>query len=114
MMGKLKIRCTYEKNGCREVLLLDNLDNHEKSCRFDERICNKCCCKMSGNHDCVESLLISKQKLIESHSELKEELHLALDRISSLESEIGNYLQTIQELTNASEENTIPIKRAEV
>jgi hypothetical protein len=109
MLGKLKIRCIYNKNGCKEILLLDNLENHEKTCRFDKPFCDKCLCILSVDHNCVESLLESKQVLIESNNQLiennnklKEELNLANDKIISLNSEIENYLRTIQELTNAN------------
>ncbi len=106
-MGKLKIRCIYNENGCQEILLLNNLENHEKTCRFGKPFCDKCHCILSVNHNCVESLLESKQVLIESNNQLiennnklKEELNLANGKIISLNSEIEDYLRTIQELTN--------------
>jgi hypothetical protein len=110
MLGKLKIRCIYDKNGCKEILLLDNLENHEKICRFDKAFCEKCFCNLSLDHNCIESLLQSKQNLIESNNQLiednnklKEKLNFTNDKISSLNFEIENYSRTIQELTNANE-----------
>jgi hypothetical protein len=110
MLGKLKIRCIYNKNGCEEILLLDNLENHEKICRFDKSFCEKCFCNLSVDHNCIESLFQSKQNLIESNNQLiddnnklKERLNFANDKISSLNSEIENYLRTIQELISANE-----------
>jgi hypothetical protein len=121
MLGKLKIRCIYNKNGCQEVLLLDNLENHEKTCRFDKPFCDRCFCLLLADHNCVESLLQSKRILIEtnnqlkeSNSQLKEELNLANNKISSLNSEIENYLQTIQKLTNAIEEEKLEKTKNEV
>ncbi len=114
MLRKLKIRYICYKNGCQEILSLDNLENHEKTCRFDKPFCDKCFCLLSADHNCVESLLQSKQMLIEtnnqlkeSNSQLKEELNLANNKISSLDSDIENYLQIIQELTNAIEEEKL-------
>ncbi len=105
----MKIRCIYNKNGCQEILLLNNLENHEKTCRFGKPFCDKCLCILSIDHNCVENLLESKQVLIESNNQLiennnklKEELNLANDKIISLNSEIEDYLRTIQELTNAN------------
>jgi hypothetical protein len=114
MLGKLKIRCIYDKNGCQEILLLDNLDNHQKSCRFENLLCDKCFCEEPVDHDCVKSLLESKQKLIQSNSELKEELKSAKEMISSLKSEIESYLQTIQELSNGNEFKALPKTSNEV
>jgi hypothetical protein len=121
MLGKLKIRCINNKNGCQEILLLDYLENHEKTCRFDKPLCDKCLCILSVDHNCVESLLESKQVLIESNNQLiennnklKEELNLGNDKIISLNSEIENYLRTIQELTNANEAQNIAKTENEV
>ncbi len=105
-MGKLKIRCINDKNGCQEILLLDNLDNHEKQCPYD--LCGNCFCKKSGNHDCIKTLLESKQRLIQSNEELHKELKSAKDTITTLQSEIKNYLQTIQELSNSNPLQKLP------
>jgi hypothetical protein len=48
-----------------------------------------------------EVLIESNNQLIENNK-LKEELNLANDKIISLNSEIEDYLRTIQELTNAN------------
>jgi hypothetical protein len=109
MLGKLKIRCIYNENGCKEILILDNLENHQKSCRFDKPICDQCFGLRSVDHNCVKYLLESQQKLIESNKELQKELNSAKDKISSLEKEIESYLQTIQELTIANEDKVEPI-----
>jgi hypothetical protein len=114
MLGKLKIRCIYDKNGCQEILLLDNLDNHQKSCRFENLLCDKCLCEEPVDHDCVKSSLESKQKLTQSNTELKDELKSAKEMISSLKSEIESYLQTIQGLSNANELKELPKTSNEV
>jgi E3 ubiquitin-protein ligase NRDP1 len=111
MLGKLKIRCIYSENGCKEILTLDNLEYHQKSCRFDKPICDQCFGLRSVDHNCVKYLLESQQKLIESNKELQKELNSAKDRISSLEKEIESYLRTIQELTIANEDKVEPILR---
>ncbi len=110
MLGKLKIRCIYNKNGCQEILLLNNLEKHEKTCRFAKPYCEKCFCEFSVDHDCVKSLLELNQKLIERNSELQKELNSATDKIVSMNSEIENYLQTIQGLTNKNPTKIINIK----
>ncbi len=110
----MKIRCIHDKNGCQEILSLDNLDNHQKSCRFEKLLCDKCFCEEPVDHDCVKSLLESKQKLIQSNTELKDELKSAKEMISSLKSEIESYLQTIQGLSNANELKELPKTSNEV
>jgi hypothetical protein len=114
MLGKLKIRCTYSKNGCQEILLLDNLENHEKMCCFEKPFCDQCFCQQSVNHNCIESLLQSKQELIESYSEIENELKLAKDEISVLKAENESYLLTIQELSNIIEVRDMTIISNEV
>jgi hypothetical protein len=108
MLGKLKIRCIYEKNGCKEILCLNNLDNHQNKCRFDKMICEKCSCVRSSGHDCVNSLLELKHNLIQNNEQLQKELNLATDKIKSMKSEIKNYLQTIEELSKSN--NTIDVR----
>jgi hypothetical protein len=103
ILGKLKIRCIYDKNGCKEILSLDNLNNHEISCLFDKRTCEKCFCELSVNHDCIKSLLEAKKKVDEKINDLQIELKLAKEEISSLKSEKEKYLQTIQDISNANE-----------
>jgi hypothetical protein len=100
MLGKLKIRCIYDKNGCKEILSIDNLNNHQNSCRFEKKICKKCFCEQSINHDCIETLLELKQESDRKINELQNELKLAKEEISSLKSEKENY---IQEVSNAKE-----------
>ncbi len=53
MLGKLTIRCKFEKNGCQQILLLDNLSLHENGCDFREKLCDKCFCVLIENHECV-------------------------------------------------------------
>jgi hypothetical protein len=56
-MRKIIIRCLFKKNGCKEILTLENLENHEKSYSFDIKICEKCLFQQSSIHDCIKSLL---------------------------------------------------------
>jgi hypothetical protein len=110
-LGKLKIRCIYEKNGCKEILLLDNLDNHQNKCRFYKNECQKCFCDQSLNHDCIKSLLDSKEKLLQSNKNLEKELILATDKISSIRLDIENYLQLSQESSNVGEPNIAKLSK---
>ncbi len=102
-MGKLKIRCIYQENGCEDVLLLENLVNHENSCQFNKKICKKCLCDKLVDHDCIQSLLDFKQKLLQTNNELEDKLNSALNQISFLKSENEKYLLSINELSNANE-----------
>jgi hypothetical protein len=80
-LGKMRIHCIYDENGCKEILLLDKLENHQKSCCFTKKICEKCFCDQSSKHDCVKSLLNSKQELIKSNEELQKELKSATEKV---------------------------------
>ncbi len=99
-MKKLKTRCIYEKNERKNALFSDN---HESSGRFTKKICEKCFCNKLVDHDCVQSLLDFKQKLLQTNDELEIKLNSALNQISSLKSENENYLLLIQELSKANE-----------
>lgn len=107
-MGKFKIRCIYTKHGCEEILLLDNLENHEKSCEFEKPFCKKCFCDRSSNHDCIKSLLDLKQKLTQENENLQKELKSANDKIHSMREEMDNHLQKLMKLTIANEAKVIP------
>jgi hypothetical protein len=93
MLGKLEIHCINKKNGCDEILKLENLELHEKSCLYVKSMCDSCKCQMSPRHNCVKSLLETKYMLIELSEDLKTE-------INSLKSENENYLRTIQQLSH--------------
>lgn len=99
----MKIRCINEKDGCKEILSLDHLDNHEKSCR-----CDKCFRMLTVDHNCIQSLLDSEKKLIQSNEALKGELKRAMDKISSMYLEIEDYSQTIEQLKKANGKNLMP------
>jgi len=103
MLGKMKIRCINELKGCKEVLKVDNLDLHEKCCHFNKPICVKCKCHMDSDHDCIESLLESNRKLIESSNKLK--------------LENGNYLKIVQHLSsiksNSSSQNPSEVVKSQ-
>ncbi len=71
-------------------------------------ICQKCFCDQSDNHDCLKSLLESKQIVIQNNEELKKELQIAKDKISSLETEIEDYIRTIEGLTSANQQRDRP------
>ncbi len=58
MLRRMKIRCSHDKNGYKEILLLDNLENHEKICRFAKPFCDQCFCQQSVNHNCIESITV--------------------------------------------------------
>jgi hypothetical protein len=98
LLGNLKIRCKFSINGCEEILAIDDLDNHQKSCHFEK--CKTCFCINSVDHNCVKSLLESKLKSDELINDLQNKLKLANEKMSSMNSEIDNYLQTIQALSN--------------
>jgi len=74
MLGKLNIRCKYEENGCQHISSLDNLNIHEISCIFKEKICVKCFCKLLENHDCTQSLLEAVHELNENMNTLVTQL----------------------------------------
>jgi hypothetical protein len=99
MLGKLTIRCKYEENGCRAILLLDNLSLHENGCDFREKLCDKCFCVLLENHDCVKSLLGVKRKLNATIVGLETQLNSTLNIQNPIDIEnnndfrIGNVIQ---------------------
>jgi len=99
ILAKLKICCENRDKGCNEVLLLDNLNNHIKSCRFKKELCKQCKCEIFDGHNCVKCLL-------EVNAKLADKLKSASIRIESLEKENEKYLQTIRDLTNTNPINS--------
>jgi uncharacterized coiled-coil DUF342 family protein len=62
----------------------------------------------------VSKALQSKQELIKSNSELKNELKVAKDEISALKSQNDNYLRTIQDISNSVQINALPTETVKV
>jgi hypothetical protein len=90
MLGKLTIRCKYEENGCREILLLDNLSLHENGCDFREKVCKKSFCVLLENHDCVQSLLGANLRSSETIVGLKTQLNSSSNIQNSIDIENNN------------------------
>ena len=86
-------------NGVTEVELAQN------GCG---KICQKCFCDQSANHDCIKSLLESKQIVIQYNEELKKELQIAKDKILFLESDAEDYVATIQGLISSNQQRDRP------
>jgi hypothetical protein len=64
MLGKLKIKCDIKQNGCKEVLLLENLSQHTVECLYNVEMCKKCLCEIQDKsvHDCIKTLLELNRK----------------------------------------------------
>ena len=94
MLSKLQIKCQFRDNGCREVLLLDSLNEHTLNCTFNSvvKTCDKCFAEYTDNssHDCIKALLELNRK--------------ANQEICKLKSEKENFLKTIQELSQNDDE----------
>ncbi|CAG2103268.1 unnamed protein product, partial [Medioppia subpectinata] len=57
IIGKLKIRCDYEWNGCPEVCPLESLSTHLKTCQH--KLCQTCGLSVGlvkDDHNCIEGL----------------------------------------------------------
>jgi DNA repair exonuclease SbcCD ATPase subunit len=68
----------YEKNGCKEILFVDSLESHEKTCRFEKRTCVLCACEVLKKHNCIESLLKKNKELVEKVEILEKNLSSSL------------------------------------
>ncbi|CAG2104125.1 unnamed protein product [Medioppia subpectinata] len=60
IIGRLRVKCEWEANGCPHVMALDALAGHSANCEY--RVCDWCgllCTPNDGNgeHDCVLALL---------------------------------------------------------
>jgi hypothetical protein len=74
----------------QEILLLDNLENHEKHV-VSINCVRKVFFHLSVDHDWVKSLLKSNQKLVEKNADLQKEQNSTTDKIESLNAKIENY-----------------------
>ena len=133
MLGKLEIHCEFKHQGCEEVVILENLNQHTMKCKYNQwnrkMKCKKCFCEYpdKSRHDCVEALLDLNRKANQEIEALKRspikkrvspvrptsepivigarEESLQRD-IKNLREEKENLLKTIQELTK-TEVNSI-------
>ncbi|CAG2116326.1 unnamed protein product, partial [Medioppia subpectinata] len=84
MIGKLKIRCEYEWNGCPEVCPLESLSTHLKTCQH--KWCQTCGLSVGlvrDDHNCIEGLKRDRnewtQRAQEFEIRLKESNEMALN-----------------------------------
>jgi hypothetical protein len=100
ILDKLDIRCSFESNGCKEVLKLGQLSQHlVNECDYNpERVCRKCDLKIGSDfsrHNCVQNLIQLNKSLkenlkrIESEKQTKVQKYLEFGlKIQNLEKEI--------------------------
>ena len=82
MIGKLKISCDYESNGCKESVELESLSQHMTRCEY--RFCKTCEFRPIGEsdeHNCIEVLK-------NMNNELKEKYEKSLNTIKESEDKL--------------------------
>jgi dynactin complex subunit len=99
MLSKLKINCIYEKNGCKEILSIDSLESHEKTCRFEKGICALCACEKLKGHNCIESLLKKNKELVEKVEILEKNLSSSLKHNITLTENIGKKNSELEKIS---------------
>jgi len=86
MISRLKICCDYTENGCKNVLVLDNLSSHLLECKFKPKnLCKDCGIPIDNgkDHDCLFNLKTLNSNLVDETSRLKNQIKQLLARISS-------------------------------
>ena len=106
IIGKLKISCDYESNGCKESVELESLSQHMTRCEY--RFCKTCGFRPIGEsdeHNCIEVLKndrnewkVKYEKSVNINKEFEDKINAEINRINGL------HLQTIKELNEKLEE----------
>ncbi|XP_054163540.1 E3 ubiquitin-protein ligase NRDP1-like [Oppia nitens] len=101
IIGKLKIRCDYEWNGCSLVMALESLSAHLKEC--PHRLCPTCCLNVGPSreqHNCIDQLKNEmnnwRNRFLETEQKLKEMLveNNELNRqVMSLQNRVKPYIK---------------------
>jgi hypothetical protein len=110
MLGRLNITCDNRNQGCNELITLEKLNDHLIVCKYKQKDdkCNICnCIKLNSGHNCVTSLLELTRQLRENNDEANKSV---LGELKQLRLEKENFLKTIQELSNMTENNGSTIK----
>ena len=104
IIGKQKINCDYESNGCKESVELESLSDHLTRCEY--RLCETCGFRpkaATDQHNCIEWLKNLSdywkekcEKNLQTIKELEDKLNAETNRV--------NHSQTIEELNNKLEE----------
>ena len=98
MIGKLKISCDYDSNGCKESVELESLSQHMTRCEY--RFCKTCEFRPIGEsdeHNCIEVLK-------NESNEWKEKYEKSLNTIKELEDKLKAENIRIKELNEKLEE----------
>ncbi|CAG2108389.1 unnamed protein product [Medioppia subpectinata] len=72
IIGRLRIKCQYEWNGCNEKIQLESKAAHHNNCKH--RLCRKCghpAGESAGQHNCIELLVKDRKVFMEYSNEWK-------------------------------------------
>ena len=99
-LNESKIRCVYHDRGCREIVQLQHLDEHEDSCGFTPAVCTNPGCGATLNkrdHTIHESELCEYRKLkCHSCGEIIETLADMEKRIARMETSQANVQKNME------------------
>ena len=92
IIGKLKIKCDYESNGCKESVELESLSQHMTRCEYNLcETCGLCLKEQTIDHKCIEVLKNNRQ-------EWKERYHKSLIIIKQSEDRLKKVVNENKEL----------------
>ena len=102
MLANLRLYCKFREKGCHQILLLENYDNHLKSCAFNKKVCSICECDERDEHSCVTSLLQMNKLLKDDIDSYLNKNEMLMKKLQESKSEREDLLQTIQNLSRNS------------
>ncbi|CAG2104729.1 unnamed protein product [Medioppia subpectinata] len=125
MIGKLKIRCDYEWNGCPEVCPLESLSTHLKTCQH--KLCQTCGLSVnpiSDDHNCIEDMKRDRnewqkkcnewtQRAQELETEVKDFEEKSMDFELKYKTNTNKWQKKCNSLTQKTKELEIKLKVSE-
>ncbi|CAG2108387.1 unnamed protein product [Medioppia subpectinata] len=90
IIGKLRIKCPNEWNGCKETIQLESKAAHHNNCKH--RLCHKCghpAGESAGQHNCIELLVKDRKVSLEYCNELRHKLEAVVKEKEELKEKLA-------------------------
>ncbi|CAG2101140.1 unnamed protein product [Medioppia subpectinata] len=92
-LKKLRIVCNHKERGCQEVLTLDRLGSHSRSCPHRDGVCQECWkskCVRKSARSCVTALIDENRTLSAQASDLRNDAQRGQNQRQGAGNDAGN------------------------
>lgn len=90
LLNRLTVKCDFAPDGCSATCTLSDLSEHVTKCELNpERACERCG-ERGRDHDCLNALKASKERVIREKEELAEEVRSLKKKLEAMDRSLQN------------------------